>query len=100
MEIINRIPRMISIARELRAEGKRIGLVPTSGALHEGHLSLMNRAQELCESVIVSVLLDEGVENSAVDLARDAELALTRGVEFIFASAADDMFAAGFSSLK
>ena len=98
MEIINRIPRMVSTGRQLRTEGKRIGLVPTSGALHEGHLSLMSRGQELCDSVIVSILVDQVVENSAVDLARDAELAFTRGVDFIFAPGAEDMFAEGFST--
>lgn len=98
MEIINRIPRMASTGRELRTEGARIGLVPTGGALHEGHLSLMSRARELCDSVIVSILPDQGVESPAVDLARDAELAFTRGVDFIFAPAAEDMFAQGFST--
>jgi pantoate--beta-alanine ligase len=102
MEIINRIPRMISIARELRREGKRIGLVPTRGALHEGHLSLMSRARELCDAVIVSIYVDrilaEDSDKLDSDLARDAELAFTRGVEFIFAPAAEDMFPKGFST--
>ena len=98
MEIINRIPRMVSTGRDLRTEGKRIGLVPIGGALHEGHLSLMSRARELCDSVIVSILPDQGVEKPAVDLARDAELAFTRGVDFIFAPAAENMFAQGFST--
>jgi len=98
MEIINRIPRMVSIGRDLRTEGARIGLVPTGGALHEGHLSLMSRARELCDSVIVSILPDQDVEKPGVDLARDAELAFTRGVDFIFAPAAENMFAQGFST--
>jgi pantoate--beta-alanine ligase len=98
MEIVNRIPRMISSSRELRAEGKRIGLVPTGGALHEGHLSLITRARELCDFVIVSILLDRDVEEPAVDLARDAELALTRGVDCIFAPAAEDIFAERFAT--
>ncbi|MEK6288771.1 MAG: pantoate--beta-alanine ligase [Acidobacteriota bacterium] len=106
MEIINRIPRMVSTSRELRSKGTRIGLVPTRGALHEGHLSLMSRARELCEAVIVSICLDprsdegsdEGSEEPRVDLARDAELAFTRGVDLIFAAAAEDMFAQGFST--
>jgi pantoate--beta-alanine ligase len=102
MEIINRIPRMASIARELRSEGRRIGLVPTRGALHEGHLTLASRARELCDAVIVSIFVDptlvEASEKPAVDLARDAELAFTRGVDFIFAPEVEDMFPDGFST--
>lgn len=102
MEIINRIPRMISIGRDLRSQGKRIGLVPTKGSLHEAHLSLATRARELCDTVVVSIvpgpLADEGSETSPTNLARDAELAFTRGVDFIFAPAANDMFPKGFST--
>ena len=102
MEIINRIPRMVSIASELRTEGRRIGLVPTSGALHEGHLSLTSRARELCDTVIVSIFsnprADEGSDVTSVDLPRDAELAFTRGVDLIFAPSPDDVFPEGFST--
>jgi pantoate--beta-alanine ligase len=102
MEIINRIPRMMSVARELRAKTNRIGLVPTRGSLHEGHLSLMSRARELCDSVIVAIYVDSSIAddgaNTVIDLPRDAELAFTRGVDFIFAPSAEDMFPAGFST--
>lgn len=102
MEIVNRIPRMASIGRELRNLGKSIGLVPTKGALHEGHLSLMSRAREMSDIVVVSIgqgsLSDDQAGNAAPDLARDAELAFTRGVNFIFAPAADDMFSEEFST--
>jgi pantoate--beta-alanine ligase len=102
MEIINRIPRMRSIGRELRDEGKRIGLVPTRGALHEGHLTLAARARELCDTVIVSIFVDptlaEAYEKPAADLARDSELAFARGVDFVFAPEAGDMFSEGFST--
>jgi pantoate--beta-alanine ligase len=97
MEIITRIPRMASIARELRGGGKRIGLVATQGSLHEGHLSLMGAAREMCDTVVVSVLTSHGLQadkeggRSPVDLARDAELAFTRGVDFIFAPANEDI---------
>jgi pantoate--beta-alanine ligase len=96
MEIITRIPRMVSIARELRLAGKRIGLVPTSGALHEGQMSLMGSAREMCDTVIVSILSrgdqqEQEPDRSSADLARDAELAFTRGVDFIFAPAAQDI---------
>lgn len=102
MEIINRIPRMVSIASEIRSEGRRIGLVPTSGTLHEGHLSLMSRARELCDTVIVSIfsnpMADEGSVKASVDLPRDAEIAFTRGVDLIFAPSPEDVFPEGLST--
>jgi pantoate--beta-alanine ligase len=105
MEIINRIPRMMSVARELRAEGRRIGFVPTMGALHEGHLALMSRAREMCDTVIISVFVNptqfgpnEDLESYPRDLARDAELAFTKGVDFIFAPAPEDMYPEDFST--
>lgn len=105
MEIINRIPRMMTVARELRAAGKRIGFVPTMGALHEGHLSLMSRAKEMSDVVITSVFVNptqfgagEDLEKYPRDLARDAELAFTRGVDFIFAPTPEDMYPEGFST--
>jgi pantoate--beta-alanine ligase len=58
----------------------------------------MSRARELCDSVIVSIISDQGGERPAADIARDAELAFTRGADFIFAPAAEDMFAKGSST--
>ena len=105
MEIISRIPRMMSLSRELRAEGQRIGLVPTMGALHEGHLSLMSRARDMCDTVIASVFVNpaqfgpnEDFARYPRDLARDAELAFTRGVDFIFAPAAEDIYPEDFAT--
>ena len=103
MEIINRIPRMMSVARDMRAEGSRVGLVPTMGALHEGHLSLMTRAREMCDIVVASVFVNpaqfgpsEDFERYPRDLARDAELAFAKGVDFIFAPSRDDMYPKDF----
>jgi pantoate--beta-alanine ligase len=105
MEIINRIPRMMSIVSELRSGGKRIGLVPTMGALHEGHLSLMSRAREMCDTVIISIFVNpaqfapsEDFDRYPRDLARDAELAFTRGVDLIFAPTPEDVYPKGFST--
>jgi pantoate--beta-alanine ligase len=101
MEIINRLPRMASVARDLRVRGTRVGLVPTAGSLHEGHLSLMSAARELCDSVIVSIYAEPRPADEAgpaIDLPRDAELAFTRGVDFIFAPSPEDMFPTGFST--
>jgi pantoate--beta-alanine ligase len=102
MEIINRIPRMISIGRDLRSHGKRIALIPTGGLLHEGHLSLASRARELSDCAIISIVPNVSQDTSSEDeyrsLARDAELAFTRGVDFIFAPSTSDMFPIGFST--
>ncbi|HEX5734344.1 MAG TPA: pantoate--beta-alanine ligase [Blastocatellia bacterium] len=105
MEIINRIPRMMAVARELRAEGSRVGFVPTMGALHEGHLSLMSLAREMCDKVVVSIFVNptqfgpsEDFERYPRDIARDAELAFTREVDLIFAPSPEDMYPQGFST--
>lgn len=105
MEIINRIPRMMSLSRELRARERRIGFVPTMGSLHEGHLSLMSRAREMSDTVVVSVFVNptqfgpgEDLDRYPRDLARDAELAFTRGVDLIFAPSAEDMYPEDFST--
>ena len=72
------------------------------GALHEGHLSLMGQAREMCDVVVASVFVNptqfgpnEDLERYPRDLARDAEQAFTRGVDFIFAPAAEDMYPQG-----
>lgn len=96
---------MTSVAREFRGARKTIGLVPTMGALHEGHLSLMSQAREMCDVVIASVFVNptqfaphEDLTRYPRDLARDAELAFTRQVDFIFAPTAEDMYPNGFAT--
>jgi pantoate--beta-alanine ligase len=105
MEIINRVLRMSTVARDIRATGKTIGFVPTMGALHEGHLSLMTRAREMCDVLIASVFVNptqfganEDLSRYPRDLARDAELAFTKGVDYIFAPTLDDMYPNGFAT--
>ncbi len=96
---------MSSVAREFRVEGKTIALVPTMGALHEGHLSLMSQAREMCDVVIASVFVNpaqfgpaEDLSRYPRDLARDAELAFTRNVDFIFAPTPEDIYPNGFAT--
>ncbi len=105
MEIINRVTRMASVARELRAQGQTIGFVPTMGALHEGHLSLMAKARAMCDKVVASVFVNptqfganEDLSRYPHDLARDAELAFTKEVDYIFAPSPEDMYPNGFTS--
>jgi len=75
------------------------------GALHEGHLSLMSRAREMCDTIVASIFVNpaqfgpnEDFEQYPRDLARDAELAFTRGVDFIFAPAPEDMYPQQFAT--
>src|SRR5262249_27588356 len=96
---------MMLVAKDLRDAGQRVGLVPTMGALHAGHLSLMDRAREMCDTVIVSVFLNptqfgpgEDLNRYPRDLAADAELAFTRGVDIIFAPEPEEIYPAGFST--
>lgn len=105
MEIIKRTPQMKSLARRLAAEGNRIGFVPTMGALHAGHLSLMQRARQMCDIVVVSIFINpiqfgpnEDLDRYPRDLAHDAELCMTRGVDYIFAPLIDDIYPEDFST--
>jgi len=106
MEIINRRKRMMSVARRLRREENRtIGLVPTMGALHEGHLSLIHEARALCDVVVVSVFVNptqfgptEDFESYPRDLTRDSALLAEYNVDYVFAPTAEEIYPAGFST--
>src|SRR3989440_4444979 len=106
MEIINRRRRMMSVARKLRREENRtIGLVPTMGALHEGHLSLIHEARALCDVVVVSVFVNptqfgpaEDFKSYPRDLTRDAALLAEYNVDYVFAPAVDEIYPPGFST--
>src|SRR3989442_11783301 len=106
MEIINRRKRMMSVARKLRREENRtIGFVPTMGALHDGHLSLIHEARALCDVVVVSVFVNpaqfgpkEDFKAYPRDLPRDAALLAEYNVDYVFAPAVEEMYPPGFST--
>src|SRR6185503_8328575 len=106
MEIINRRQRMSSVARKIRREQDRtIGLVPTMGALHEGHLSLVREARRMCDVVVVSVFVNpaqfgpgEDFEKYPRDLTKDTALLTDYNVDYIFAPTPDEIYPKGFAT--
>jgi pantoate--beta-alanine ligase len=106
MEIINRRQRMSSVARKLRREEDRtIGLVPTMGALHDGHLSLVREARRMCDVVVVSVFVNpaqfgpgEDFQRYPRDLTKDTTLLADYNVEYIFAPSVEEIYPKGFST--
>lgn len=88
-----------------RRAGRTIGLVPTMGALHEGHLSLIRRARAECDVVVVSLFVNPAQFNERADLDhyprqedRDRRLAEEAGADLLFAPSPEDVYPAGFST--
>ncbi len=96
------IPSLRSWRADQRAAGRRVGLVPTMGYLHEGHLSLVDEARRRADVVVLSVFVnplqfapDEDLARYPRDLPRDRNLAAARGVDLLFAPETDAMYPAG-----
>lgn len=95
---------MSSVARKVRREQDRtIGLVPTMGALHDGHLSLVREARRMCDVVVVSVFVNpaqfapgEDFERYPRDLTKDTALLTDYNVDYIFAPSPEEMYPKGF----
>jgi pantoate--beta-alanine ligase len=88
-----------------RTTGRTIGLVPTMGALHEGHLSLIRHAREECEEVVVSLFVNPAQFDERADLAayprdeaRDAELAAEAGADLMWAPPVEEVYPEGFAT--
>jgi pantoate--beta-alanine ligase len=102
MEILTSIAAARDVSRKLHREGKRIGFVPTMGALHEGHLSLMRAAKAHTDVVVVSIFVNPTQFGPNEDLSRyprpferDCSLLEREGVEVLFAPAALEMYPSG-----
>jgi len=99
--------RIVRTVAEVRAAGLagRIGLVPTMGAFHEGHLSLFRAARDECDTVVVSLFVNPAQFGAGEDLdryprneERDARLAEEAGVDVLFAPSAEELYPPGFGT--
>src|SRR5579863_8866266 len=102
MQIIYTVQEMRAISRQLQKESQTIGFVPTMGALHAGHLSLVNAARQRSDKVVVSIFVNptqfgpnEDFSRYPRTLERDCELLKNEKVNFVFAPSTDEMYPSG-----
>ena len=102
MTIIRSASRMAAVSRRLQREGRRIGVVPTMGCLHEGHRSLIRRAASQNDAVIVTVFVNplqfgprEDFRRYPRTLTRDIHLARSAGADVVFAPSMEQIYPRG-----
>jgi len=105
VKVVDTIPRMSTLVKIFKKEGKSISLIPTMGYLHEGHLSLARAARKHTDVVIMSIFVNpiqfgpkEDLEKYPRDMKRDEQLATSAGVDVIFHPSAGDMYPEGYST--
>jgi pantoate--beta-alanine ligase len=104
IEVVRTVAALRAALAPDRRAGATIGLVPTMGALHEGHLSLIRRARESCEVVVVSAFVNPAqfdersdLEHYPRDEQRDIELAAAAGADVLFAPPVEEVYPQGFA---
>jgi pantoate--beta-alanine ligase len=103
MEAIYTVEWMKQVARQARAEGRLVGFVPTMGALHEGHLSLVRAARQRCQPVVVSIFVNPTQFGPGEDFRKyprsfeaDCKLLEAQRVEYLFAPPPAEIYPEGF----
>ena len=105
MKIIHSINQMALVSKSLRANGQTIGFLPTMGALHEGHLSLMRKARKENDVVVVSIFVNpiqfgpkEDYRRYPRNLRQDARLCSKEGTDIIFYPQVKDIYPQGYKT--
>ena len=105
MRIVRTIADLRALLRPLRAEGKRIGFVPTMGFLHEGHGALVRQSAARCDATIVSIFLNpaqfgpgEDLASYPRDLERDQNLCMEAGAGVLFLPEVSEIYPTGFQT--
>lgn len=105
MKTIRSIAELRRALARARAQGKSVGLVPTMGALHDGHLSLIAAARNDCDVVVMSLFVNpsqfaagENLAGYPRDEASDSAVAQEAGVDVLFAPAVEEMYPDGFAT--
>ncbi|MDH7499727.1 MAG: pantoate--beta-alanine ligase [candidate division NC10 bacterium] len=103
MEIVEEVQEIQAVCRRLRREGREIGLVPTMGAFHEGHLSLIRESRRRDEVVVVSLFVNpiqfgpsEDYQEYPRDREGDFQKATSLGVDYLFVPSAEAIYPKGF----
>src|SRR5690242_5957170 len=105
MRTFNQVSALRAFVRASRQDGKTIGFVPTMGALHEGHLSLMRRARTECDIVVVSIFVNPTQFGPGEDFNRyprnpgkDCALVQEASVDALFTPAVEEIYPEGFGT--
>ena len=105
MQTLRTVAELRTRVRGWKQDGRQVGVVPTMGALHEGHLSLVRAAKRGCDRVIVTIFVNPTQFNNPEDLAKyprteetDAAMLAAEGVDILFAPAPEEVYPAGFAT--
>ncbi|MCX6384567.1 MAG: pantoate--beta-alanine ligase [Actinobacteria bacterium] len=105
MKVIKTKPEMQAVSEKIKKDGKSIGLVPTMGYLHDGHVSLIKRSKKDCDYTVLTVFVnptqfgpDEDFNKYPRDFNRDSKIAENEGVDYIFNPDTGEMYSENHST--
>jgi pantoate--beta-alanine ligase len=107
LRVIASVGEMQSLSNGARSDGRRISLVPTMGALHEGHINLISEAKKMGDVLVVTIFVNPtqfGPHEDFTKYPRDLEGDLRKieglGVDFVFAPTPEEMYPEGFQTYR